>query len=324
MDTTQYPSATKEVVIIKPKGEGRVYSKDIPMYPASAERECRRVARAYYKVFYKCLREYLPDIMRAYAGDIRMDANGEIIPFSVFMQKRMDRMIKELTRALEHFHMTDALEKISKMTRKRNVEEWARAVKKAIGIDISKSYYEQGIFEQVRQLWMNELIAASQNFVFENLSELNAIISDGYRNGLSQDEVKELCRKHYEQSKSWFESMTSDRVSTLNSELTKAEHTDAGVKFYVWKSQHDNRVRQSHRSFDGKIFSWDAPPDGWYVTKSKGLVLTGRRCHPGEDYGCRCCAIPIFDYESMNLPVERSATDEKLRTVTRLHSIPRR
>lgn len=48
---------------------------------------------------------------------------------------------------------------------------------------------------------------------------------------------------------------------------------------YVWRTQHDERVRTSHRVNDGRIFSWSEPP------------LTG---HPGEDYNCRCEAIPYI------------------------------
>lgn len=48
---------------------------------------------------------------------------------------------------------------------------------------------------------------------------------------------------------------------------------------YVWRTQHDKRVRTSHRVNDGRIFSWsDPPPSG----------------HPGEDYNCRCEAVPYI------------------------------
>lgn len=49
---------------------------------------------------------------------------------------------------------------------------------------------------------------------------------------------------------------------------------------YVWRTQRDERVRRSHRMNDGRIFSWAAVPD------------TG---HPGEDYNCRCEAIPYVE-----------------------------
>ncbi|MCI5048814.1 MAG: minor capsid protein [Rickettsiales bacterium] len=46
---------------------------------------------------------------------------------------------------------------------------------------------------------------------------------------------------------------------------------------YIWRTRGDGKVRGSHAANDGKIFSWDNPPE------------TG---HPGEDYGCRCIAEP--------------------------------
>jgi len=44
---------------------------------------------------------------------------------------------------------------------------------------------------------------------------------------------------------------------------------------YIWHTRGDDKVRSSHATNDGKIFSWDNPP------------ATG---HPGVDYGCRCRA----------------------------------
>lgn len=54
----------------------------------------------------------------------------------------------------------------------------------------------------------------------------------------------------------------------------------ADTERYVWRTQRDERVRPSHRMNDGRIFSWSDPPD------------TG---HPGEDYNCRCEAIPYVE-----------------------------
>ncbi|MCF4097305.1 phage minor head protein [Maritalea mediterranea] len=47
--------------------------------------------------------------------------------------------------------------------------------------------------------------------------------------------------------------------------------------FYIWTTRQDQKVRASHAANHGKIFAWDNPPP------------TG---HPGEDFGCRCRAVP--------------------------------
>lgn len=50
----------------------------------------------------------------------------------------------------------------------------------------------------------------------------------------------------------------------------------ADPRLYVWRAQQDDRVRRLHRLNDGRIYSWDDPPQ------------TG---HPGTAFGCRCQAI---------------------------------
>lgn len=46
---------------------------------------------------------------------------------------------------------------------------------------------------------------------------------------------------------------------------------------YVWRTRRDPKVRRFHRANDGRIFSWNDPPE------------TG---NPGEEPNCRCEAIP--------------------------------
>ena len=63
-------------------------------------------------------------------------------------------------------------------------------------------------------------------------------------------------------------------------------------RFYEWRTRGDGRVRSSHRENDGQVFSWDNPPP------------TG---HPGEDYGCRCRAIPVSD-DDYRIPAHERIT----------------
>ena len=86
-------------------------------------------------------------------------------------------------------------------------------------------------------------------------------------------------------------------------DYTKHQQKDVGITHYKWSDSGDEDVRVCHKSLDGKIFAWDTPPEMWYKSKKKGRVMTGRYCHPGEDIQCRCCAIPIFNVESLDLPI---------------------
>lgn len=93
--------------------------------------------------------------------------------------------------------------------------------------------------------------------------------------------------------------LAKQETSLLVSKYRESRYTEAGLKRYKWSTSNDSRVRpnaearktghtdNNHRILNNRIFSWNDPP----IVDS----ATGRRCNPGEDYGCRCVAIPILD-----------------------------
>jgi len=71
--------------------------------------------------------------------------------------------------------------------------------------------------------------------------------------------------------------------------------TDNTAGRYIWMTRGDLNVRPSHAVRDGKMFSWNKPPEGG---------------HPGQEYGCRCKAIPVTaEYQ---LPIESQSPDNPL------------
>ena len=85
----------------------------------------------------------------------------------------------------------------------------------------------------------------------------------------------------------------------FNGKLTEISQREAGNTHYIWHTQADELVRNSHAPNHGQVFAWDNPPP------------TG---HPGEDYNCRCTPIP-FAPSALgidDLPIEPSFIIEKL------------
>lgn len=81
-----------------------------------------------------------------------------------------------------------------------------------------------------------------------------------------------------------------DQIATINEQATAHAHALAGVRFYVWATANDERVREEHVERDGFIFAWDNPPR---VDDIDG--------HPGESINCRCAAIPVDPAEEQEL-----------------------
>lgn len=87
-----------------------------------------------------------------------------------------------------------------------------------------------------------------------------------------------------------------DQAAKLNGVLTQARHEELGIKKYRWSTSGDERVRDSHAAHDGKIFRYDQPPEAG---------------HPGQDFNCRCVAIPVIDERVEKREQEREAERER-------------
>ncbi|MCC6143830.1 MAG: minor capsid protein [Candidatus Hydrogenedentes bacterium] len=71
--------------------------------------------------------------------------------------------------------------------------------------------------------------------------------------------------------------------------INQLRQQDLGIERYIWRSQDDAKVRDSHAEYDDQVFRWDEPPAGG---------------HPGQAHNCRCVAEPVAPREAMITPVE--------------------
>lgn len=103
------------------------------------------------------------------------------------------------------------------------------------------------------------------------------IVGDPNNFGLQVDELKALLLERGDVSESRAELIARDQTLKLNGEITQVRQQAAGVNSYVWSTSLDERVRDEHAELEGEVFSWDSPPEPG---------------HPGQDFQCRCVAIP--------------------------------
>lgn len=158
-----------------------------------------------------------------------------------------------------------------------NKKQVGRVLKSTLDIDLFNS-----------EPWLKPQI---ENFIEQNVGliksvderyfgELQETVFRGARTGKSTKEVAEEIRRRGDVTQSKAELIARDQINKFNGQLSEIRQTELGVTRYRWRTSLDERVRPEHAEREGKIFSWDDPPEDG---------------HPGEPINCRCYAEPILE-----------------------------
>lgn len=292
---------------VKPKFHGlqSIKGKVAPRYPASAERELQRISRQYLNIFRDTLKEHLPAIIEACRKERQSGARyDDVQDLNSEIKEEMKRVSEETEQKVAAFGLIALIEKVAEMLRKSSVKDWGRIIKQTLGVDVAEEYYSKEMYEYIIKQWIAENVAKIKSIPSQTLGNMEQIILDGFMKGKSVRDIQKSIQNEYGVTKGKAVLIARDQIATLNARMSKMQQQDAGCKRYRWSSSKDSRVRDCHRELDGKIFSWDDPPEMYYYTKSRGKVMTGRRCHPGEDFCCRCVPIPIFDIDALDIPLK--------------------
>lgn len=269
--------------------------KRVPDYPEQAEREFKRVTNSYMRLLNKLLKEYLPEIRDAAAKEKENQRHDDTSDLLAVVAKVFDKMADELKENAQSFGFKDKVEAMSKLTRKLSISEWKKEVKATLGIELADDYYTGELFRRLLNEWIDENVDLIETIPHDSLSKMRELVLEGYREGKPTTTIVKEIQKVYGQDRRHAQLIARDQIAKLNSQISRMQQEDAGVKEYIWSTSGDSRVREGHRRLNNKRFRWDNPP----VVDDK----TGRRCHPGEDYQCRCVALAVFDYDTIDLPI---------------------
>jgi SPP1 gp7 family putative phage head morphogenesis protein len=307
LDETLRKEIIREDLKRKNKGKKIVPAKYRMKYPDSAEREYVRLANEYMAIEKEVLLKYIPELKQIlnegtkYNTDSKKDneKKRKVARFStidntiVRLGILFDSIQKELDSAFGLYDLKRNLNKIANLDHKLTIAEWKKTVSKTLGINILDDYYSGEYYQRMLEQWVSANVDLIKTVPKDSLGSLKEKVYSDYMNGRSTTNIVKELQRQYGMDKRHAQLIARDQTAKLNSNITQSQQRDAGVNKYKWSTVGDGRVRDSHDALDGEIFSWDDPPE----------TDDGRRCHPGEDYQCRCCAIPVFDIDELDLPV---------------------
>ena len=152
-------------------------------------------------------------------------------------------------------------------------------MKEAVGVDLQSIVQNEGI-EDILIATTRDNVGLIKSIPDEYFKKIeNIVFSNTVQGSTSGSMIKQIQKVNGSTAKR-AKLIARDQSSKLNSALSQARQQNLGIEEYVWRTSGDERVRDNHKSKNGKTFRWDSPP------KDTG--------HPGQDIQCRCVAQPII------------------------------
>lgn len=139
------------------------------------------------------------------------------------------------------------------------------------------------------QKLLNQTFTASERTMNRIDSDINKILSDGYREGKGINVVRNDITKRFDQLSSW-EATRIARTEIHNAHNlgTMDLYQEMGVEYTQWIAAHDARTRTSHLDVDREII----PIGGTYSNK---LRYPGDTSGPLKEWiNCRCSNAPFI------------------------------
>lgn len=172
-----------------------------------------------------------------------------------------------------------------------NRKQWVIVAISAGGKDNLSVRLLQALEDNYVEAWENELRLQWQDMAEQSVRQLfGNIIADwsskirqGNFSSQTDGQVKEMAEQRFVVYRGWAKNRASGIVGAWNSRLMRQRLQDAGVSHYFWRGIMDDRERPKHVSWEGKRISLD-----------------DIHVFPGEEYGCRCWAVPDFSTNQEN------------------------
>lgn len=150
----------------------------------------------------------------------------------------------------------------------------------------------KGIDLAAREAWlppfMNSKIKENVNFIktieADYFDDIERVVNEGVQKGSSVKQIRQQLMERVEVTQNRAQFIAIDQAGSILGQMTAQRYQDIGIDRFTWLTSKDERVRETHKELNNKPFAYSDPP-----------TVGGRVVLPGEDYRCRCVAIPIFD-----------------------------
>lgn len=144
---------------------------------------------------------------------------------------------------------------------------------------------------RIKQEYTQNMQLYITDFAQKEILKLRIQVQENAMSGVRYESMIKTIKDSYGVSKNKARFLARQETNLMVTKFHQVRCEDAGVREYKWKTVVGSPlhpVRPMHKALDGKIFTWDNPP----IVNDKG-----EHKNPGQDYGCRCIAIPVVKFK---------------------------
>ena len=202
------------------------------------------------------------------------------------------------------FDLRPVFREIAEWIVAHNITEFENYMKRLTG----KAFHgSDEWWDMMKQEWVDSMQERFSTSVKDYNTAITNAIFDAVRNDLPYEEVMANIMKlnsSFTITRASF--VAKDGIGKLNGQIQKSIQTGMGINEYRWMTKQDDRVRGNpfgkyprkipdHWAMDSLICSWIDPT---IYTSDYGRTWVLRtaampKLHPGEDWQCRCTAVPF-------------------------------
>lgn len=124
---------------------------------------------------------------------------------------------------------------------------------------------------------------------FEAAEAFADSLREGLEAGHSVERIEQGLSQQFNRYMRASELIGQSRTQWLGGVQSQARFEAAQISRYTWQTQQDDRVRELHESYQGRVFSWDEEfEDG----------------PPGTAPNCRCYSVPVIPQDLIDQEIE--------------------
>lgn len=193
------------------------------------------------------------------------------------VRELVDRAREELNDAIQPADLERLARVFAGKTQAYNRDQLSRQVQHALGADV---FAADRALKPLTEAFVDANVGLIKNVGDKLATDIETTTMRAIQDGKLHGDLAEELEAKFGFAEDRAALIARDQIGKAYGQVNAARQREIGVTKFIWRTVHDDRVRQEHEDRDGETYEYSDPPDGEL---------------PGEPINCRCYAEPVFD-----------------------------